>query len=645
MNNKESELYNVEMQKDFFNNILNIIEEYLNYIISYSSLTKEYMKNINSIQKQYEEKIKITRNELKNEKKYHLSHFFLILNAMPKINSLYLENTKFFIKNMDISINSLQKYIEEKKILMNKMLDNLNNDEKDLLIKINDIEKEKNIYFNSLSATEKIVTEYYMNKLKIEESSKNKSNSDLKNLFILNNSIEEEMNKSINESKKIEKNYKLAISNSKIFKKAFIDTSNVTNFNIESISNDLILEIKQLVQQNIILLKNCYAIPLSEIDNNLSKLILNKEKENKILDKKFEKSNLKIKDKYQIISKKYPLQIFNKKNPFTTFEDDLEEISYIENDLLFYTAKTMFSSFTLIEDNYNIDFELEEGKRTTKKIISNLLLNIEKINIQSNLISFNENNDEKELKYVHENDIELLYMLLDKHCNQMIFLQIMSQFRTSGKFCMPNKVFEIIGKCLRIIIDTIKKEEDYHYAKNVIIISQTYFILKDNDKYYLHNLIKKHKLFSNMKFWEITLECSIKNEILKNQKNHKKANNEINNIDLKEEKEKANDIEGELHSEKYSDIAFGQIASIVNVMIDLDINIKDIRNFIEPKEKLYKLSKNHIKNIELVIENKYSNDFEQNFKDYNDSDNNDEIDNEINTNTNNKEKTNEINNK
>ena len=213
------------------------------------------------------------------------------------------------------------------------------------------------------------------------------------------------MNKSINESKKIEKNYKLAISNSKIFKKAFIDTSNVTNFNIESISNDLILEIKQLVQQNIILLKNCYAIPLSEIDNNLSKLILNKEKENKILDKKFEKSNLKIKDKYQIISKKYPLQIFNKKNPFTTFEDDLEEISYIENDLLFYTAKTMFSSFTLIEDNYNIDFELEEGKRTTKKIISNLLLNIEKINIQSNLISFNENNDEKELKYVHENDI------------------------------------------------------------------------------------------------------------------------------------------------------------------------------------------------------------------------------------------------
>jgi hypothetical protein len=513
------------------------------------------------------------------------------------------------------------------------------------------MEKEKNIYFNSLSATEKIVTEYYMNKLKIEESSKNKSNSDLKNLFILNNSIEEEMNKSINESKNIEKNYKLAISNSKIFKRAFIDTSNVTNCNIESISNDLILEIKQLVQQNIILLKNCYAIPLSEIDNNLSKLILNKEKENKILDKKFEKNNLKIKDKYQIIPKKYPLQIFNKKNPFVTFVDDSKEISYIENDLLFYTAKKMFSSFTLIEDNYHIDFELEEGKRTTKKIISNLLLNIKKINIQSNLIPFNENNDDIELKYVHENDIELLYMLLDKHCNQMIFLQTMSQFRTSGKFCMPNKVFEIIGKCLRIIIDSIKNEDDYYYAKNVIIISQTYFILKDNDKYYLHNLIKKHKLFSNMKFWEITLECSIKNEILKNHKNHKKSNNEINNIDLEEkkEKEKANEIKEEIYSEKYSekysDIAFGQIASTVNVMIDLNINIKDIRNFIEQKEKLYKLNQNHIKNIELVIENKYSNDFEKNFKDYNDSDNNDEIDNEINTNTNNKEKTNEINNK
>ena len=137
-----------------------------------------------------------------------------------------------------------------------------------------------------------------------------------------------------------------------------------------------------------------------------------------------------------------------------------------------------------------------------------------------------------------------------------------------------------------------------------------------------------------------TFEISIKKEIIRTQKyenlqKEKKIKNKSDNIEIENEKE--------INYEKYSDIAFGQIASITNSMIDFDINIKDIRSIIEPKEQLYKLNQNHINNIELIIENKLnSNDKEEEEK-IESNKNNENIKNHININ-NNEINTNHINN-
>ena len=320
----------------------------------------------------------------------------------------------------------------------------------------------------------------------------------------------------------------------------------------------------------------------------------------------------------------------NKANKvFVSIEDGIERINYIENDLLFLTAQKMFTSFSLIKNEYNIDFKLEEEKRTTRKIISNILLNIEKKfkkselkklikenKIKNNIINDKKdnNNDKKELKYIHENDIQLLYTLLDKHYNRVIFLQTMSQFRTSGRYCMPLKVFEVVGKCLNIIIDKVVRDDDYSTAKTAVVLSQTYFMIKDDQRFYLHNLIKKHKLFQNMKFWEKTLDLSIKEEItkntnIKNNKNIKSENKNQNqkDVDILDKSDNEGELKNEssgLSQDKYSDIAFGQIASIVNSMIDFDVEINNIRSIIEPKIHLYNLNQNQKNNIELVIESK-----------------------------------------
>ena len=617
MSEEESELYDINIPKFVYNKLVQISEIYLKYISGYKSLTKDYIKNLKSIHKTYDDKIKSIKSEFGKNKYFNLSLLFPILNAIPSINFSFVDSLQFFMNELEKLVEGIQNFMKEKKIIYNKFFQNYNDAKKDLLIKMNDLEKEKINYLNNLSLTEKAISDYYKNKLKIEDYSKEHNNennyvnnnekNELKNLFIENNNLETQMEKMIKDSQNIEKNYKTLIGNSKLFKKTFFFSSNTTYENIKSISYEIIIEIKNFIQNIIILLKNCYTIPLKEIDADLSMLIKNKEEYNKKFNNIFENIKEKVSDQFLIEAKKYSLKVFNSDNiNHFIFEDDPNDDSnYIDSDLDYLIAKTMLSSFTFINEKYKINFDLEDEKRTTNKIMSNLLYNIDSIDTndeKENNIDNKEINDlseknNNELKYVHENDIQQLYKLLNNHHNRAVCLQTISHFRTSGKFCIPPKVFDIIGKCLLIIIDNVIKDEDYKMAKTAMILSQTYFKMDDkNEKYYLQNVIKDHKLFSNNEFWEKTLDNSLKNEINR-VKNIKKENEFKNEINIEDE-----------NIEKYNDIAFGQIVSLVNSMIDFDINIEIIKKIIEPKIEEYKLNENHRQNINLVMQNKTNTD-------------------------------------
>ena len=606
MNEENSELYDINIPKFVYNKLVQISEIYSKYISGYKTLTKDQIKSLKGIHKVYDEKIKVIKSECGKSKYFDLSLFFPILNSIPSINSSFVESLQFMINELEKLFDGLQNFMKEKKIIYNKFFQNYNDTKKDLLIKMNDLEREKNNFLQNLSLTEKSISDYYKNKLKIEDYSKGHNNAnnneknELKNLFIQNNNLETQMEKSIKESQIIEKNYKLIISNSKLFKKTFFISSNTTCENIKSISYDIIIEIKNFIQNIIILLKNCFTIPLKDIDADLLRLIKNKEEYNKKFNNIFENLKEKINDQFLIEAKKYSLKVFNSDNiNHFIFEDNPNDDSnFIDSDLDYLIAKTMLSSFSFINEKYKINFDLEDEKRTTNKIMSNLFCNIENIeenNEKENNIDNKESTESPEiknnelLKYVHENDIKQLYKLLNNHHNRAVCIQTLSHFRTSGKFCIPPKVFDIIGKCLLIIIDNVIKDEDYSMTKTEMILSQTYFKMDEkNERYYLQNVIKNHKLFSNMQFWENALDISLKNEI-KRVKNIKNGNeNKIENDDI----------------EKYNDIAFGQIVSLVNSMIDFDINKENIKKIIEPKIEEYKLNEGHKQNIDLVMQNK-----------------------------------------
>ena len=643
MSEETSELYDINIPKFVYNKLVQMSEIYLKYISGYKSLTKDYIKNLKSIHKTYDDKMKAIKSECGKNKYFNLSLLFPIINSIPAINFSFVESLQFFMNELENIVEGIQNFMKEKKIIYNKFFQNYNDAKKDLLIKMNDLEREKSNFLNNLSLTEKAISDYYKNKLKIEDYSKNHANennyvnnnekNELKNLFIQNNNLETQMEKSIKDSQSIEKNYKTIIGNSKLFKKTFFFSSNTTYENIKSISYEIIIELKNFIQNIIILLKNCYTIPLKEIDADLSMLIKNKEEYNKKFSNIFENIKEKVNDQFLIEAKKYSLKVFNSDNiNHFIFEDDPNDDSnYIDSDLDYLIAKTMLSSFTFINEKYQINFDLEDEKRTTNKIMSNLLYNIDTIdtknekenNIDNKEINNLSEKNNNELKYVHENDIQQLYKLLDNHHNRAVCLQTISHFRTLGKFCIPPKVFDIIGKCLLIIMDNVIKDEDYRMAKTAMILSQTYFKMDEkNEKYYLQNVIKDHKLFSNIQFWEKTLDNSLKNEINR-VKNIKKENESKNEIKIEDD-----------NIEKYNDIAFGQIVSLVNSMIDFDINIEIIKKIIEPKIEEYKLNENHRQNINLVMQNKENlNNNDTNIKinlDKNENNNEEEIKENIN---------------
>ena len=613
-----SELFDINIPKFIYNKLNQISEIYLKYISEYKSITKDYIKSMKGINKIYDEKMKVIKIEFGKNKYFDLSILFPILNSIPNINSTFVESLQFMVNELENLIKGLEKFMKEEKIIYNKFFQNYNDTKKDLLMKMNDLEKEKNKFLNNLSLTEKAISDFYENKIKIEDYSKEHNNqnyvnnnerNELKNLFIQNNSLEIQMDKSIKDSQNIEKNYKTLIANSKIFKKTFFFSSNSTYENIKSISYEIIIEFKNFIQSIIILLKNCYTIPLKDIDTDLSKLLKNKDDYNKKFNYIFENIKEKINDQFNIEVKKYSLKVFNSdnKNLFIFEDEPNDDSNYIDSDLDYLIAKTMLSSFSFINEKYQINFELEDEKRTTNKIMTNLLCNIENGQIEDkkndNDVEINEIKDISEnkvnkLKYVHSNDIQQLYKLLNKHHNRAVCLQSLSHFRISGNFCFPPYIFDVIGKCLLIIIDEVIKDEDYHMAKTAMILSQTYFKMDNKgEKYYLQNIIKDHKLFTNTHFWEKVLDISLRNEVNR-VKNIRNKNEDISQI--KEDKNKK--VEDDL--EKFNDIAFGQIISLVNSMIDFDINIVEIKKIIEPKIEEYKLNENHKKNIDLVIQNK-----------------------------------------
>ena len=414
-------------------------------------------------------------------------------------------------------------------------------------------------------------------------------------------------------SKKYEEFHKGSITASIKKHDKFVEECNSYRDKIKANACEIADEIKTLLCAFMLSLKNNYKQPLCSSDSYLNDFnkLNEKEEMDKIITSAFKTDN-QLKNfestKYQLKSfsrlkntnylqdeennnndKSNNIQNVNKRKIVEKLEDGFAEMSYICDESLVMTIKTLFENFKLIEKE-GFDMKFEEAKNRTQKYILKIISNMNNYPFAKEG-TYNENNIEKLQEYLDYKREELsnkeiidLTELLDTHENRIIFLQKLSDYRARGKFVLCDKDYILLSQLFNILSEKIQKDADYRTAEMVIILSQTYFIEEGTKKIYIQDSFKGNKVFKDKSFWEEFLCYSINKEIMKTL-----------NLDQKMQEDK------EKSDYKYSNVVFAQILTLIDNMFEFDLDCETIKDVLNPKISVYKLNDNFKETINDVI--------------------------------------------
>ena len=568
---------NVNLSLKYFHSLHKIYTTFLEYIKQYQFTSVEYHQKLILLNTTYKTKI-YDISRVINEK-LDFSVIFDFINTIPKIIDSYIENLLFFNEEVSKHINIFEdKSIEQIILTCESQFEDFKKDLKNQEEEINNL---KNEFFSEMEKTEIKTYDYYF----LEP----KYNMNIPEKYKTENIItENEMNKKIIDTKELENRYKEKINEGRKKEKKFIENSKFHCENIKKFTNELMEKIKKLVLNFLMALKNNFKLPEIEINSYLPKLIkLNESiKLDEMMQQKFK--NKKI-EKFLFNPEIYEMIIFKNKKKDKESKIIIEEIedkiskledglgfSYLINDEISYLTIKRMKIFELINIK-DLDLIKESEKIKMFQLTLKLFSNIKKDETEIN-------NDIN----IEQKDIELIESFLKKHHCKIVFLQKLSKFRVKGNYYLNKKMFEIFSKFFNHILNDIKEDDDVFSAKNIIVLSQTYYTKKNDKKIYLQEDVKNHDIFKNINFWEKLFNFFIEKETQK-YKNSKDIN-EINE----------NNIED--NNNNYSKIAYGQIMTICNNMIEFGLNKNDIYKVIEPKIKYYKLDEDLINNIKCVLE-------------------------------------------
>ena len=568
------EIENVTLSLEYFNSLKTLSSAFLDYIKQYHFLSVEFHQKLLLLNTTYKDKISEISKKIA-KKKLDFSQIFDFINSIPKILDSYIENLLFFTEEINKQINLFDdKNIEQIVLTCETQFKGF---KKELKSKVEEIDKIKQNFFNEMEKTEIITYNYYYLQPKYNSNIPEKYRDE--NIY---NIKEGEMDMKILDTKELENRYKEHINEGRKKENTFLENSKFHCENIKKFSNELMEKIKHLVLNFLMSLKNNFQLPEKEITSFLPKLI--KLDQNIKLDKIMEQHfiNQKI-GTFLFNPEIYKMKIFqrskkNKENNdiFNEIEDKIVELedsidrTYLILDEISLLTIQKMKCFQLINIK---DLNLEEEKEKIKMnhLTIKLLSNIKK------------EYTEKEELNITQNELDLIESLLEKRCNRIVFLHKLNKFRALGNYMVTKVLYSIISKYFIKILNFIKKDYDAFPAKNVIVLSQTYYMIEKEEKIYIQEDIKEHEIFKDNKFWENLFNFFMNKEIQKLRKS----------FDLNEEKSD--------EKSHYNKLAFGQIMTICNNMLEFGYNKDDIYKFIEPKIKYYNSDEISISSIKCVL--------------------------------------------
>ena len=581
MSVKCSEVVNYNICLGYYRLISQMFEEEIKYIRNYKVILNDYFKKALNLQVNIGSKLGKPPDEFSNADWLNFGPILKLTQQIPKMIQKQIENIKTFMDDLDKKTKALDDFLKDKSNIIKRFQLKYDNSNNDLIKKYIDVEKIKISFLNSINKTEDIIGRYYDNKNKLDAAKiTSKNENELKILNDKNKEYESMKKSLISTTKKYEKEYNNIVNKSTKIEDKFLTTINDCINGIKDVSCDLSIKLNEINVLFFTSIKDSFQKPLDIINANLSNSKNSNEKENmdktmvntfnnqsKLIHLLPEKYNLKSLDSNKTGKNKNSEENYfnSKKCGFVRFEDGFEDMSYFEDDIAFYTVKEMFSNFELI--NYNgVDIDIEEEKKMTKNYISKIIANM------SNL---KENNN---IKVEEKNN---LINLLHKHHNRIILLHKLNDYRAQCQYEIKESDYNILGELFFLLINQSKSENDFHCIEMVIILSKTYYILKDTKKIYLQNLIIDNSKFKTKEFWEELLLYSISKEVARS---NKETDNKLKT--------------------KNENIIFSQLLSSIDNMFDFGLDDNLIKEIIEPKIEYYKISDNLKDTINDVIVSK-----------------------------------------
>ena len=604
-----SEVENMNISINYYEFIKQMYENLTKYIKGYKSETNDYYKKLLKIHEKYYPKLSGIKEELKKVTNIKTNHIISLSSKVPKIIGQQITNLKYFIAGIETIIKSFDKTLKDKNSMSSKYQNEYDECRNSLVKKYKDIEKYKNIYFTNASQTEDLVYKYYLNKTPhLDNSSRTQETNTPTSI------TETQMENSIKQTKKFEKEYLNLIKTAKPLEDKFFELSDGSNDNMKRISCEIITKMKDNIVDFLLLLKNCFKLPMSEIDTYLPELI--KLDENKKIEHIINSTYKKDHNLIPIKAENYNLRLIDKQN-----ENPEDEDNYmIENEEILSTIKKMKENFELIENNSIEKLNNQEKLRTkelTLRLLSfskNIIKEIEEENDsindknkneenkvipenkEENINNIKENKNDNDNKNDTENkysitkeEVDELSKLIENKGNRVIFLRKINTFRKYGDLEIPEREFNIICDLLNKTINIFKKENDIASMNNIIILSQTYYkIDSNNSKIYIQKIIKKNGIFRKKEFWDDLVNSIIIKEVQKH------INKDMNDP-------KFIDSQRSMENQKYEKIIFAQMLPLINNMIEFDLDDDIIKSIVQILISYYKINEESSKTIYEMI--------------------------------------------
>ena len=591
----------INISHDYMENYQNAVNNYIKTIKFYTN-KKQIINIIIKIINGYKESFIAFKKNLIQVKSNLIKPFYDEVKKKFKFtdNFYFFDNQLLYTLNQVVSsqinystniINDIEKNLLKENSLNNDFIDNLQqkknilqNNQKKMEKLYTEYNNEHKKFIKSFHSIENDIQEYY-------ESKRNNENNNIKNKIDI---FMEEANNI--HSIYLQVHYKFKDNNKSYF--------NLYEKNMKDLE-------KEIIKNENLIGNNINFLLLTVINNNISFLnILTNFKGDKKITELFQKNNYNLineekkasddynlffeqslskleknyeKEKYKVkaihtrvISNKMSKEAINIINALSeefSIEDYHEKPTLILLEEDVFNIVKFFYSFTFVDKT---EYDLIIGEKKIEVInLTNKLL-------QPGLIK-TKFKEYKDLLPINDEEIKLLRDYIGKNREYRDeFLKVINNYRTFGKLELPEREYDLIGNYFIQIIDCIfeeKSEKDFKMIKSTILMSQTFFVIKNNEKLYLIEKIKGHKLFLEIEYFTKYMKFCIEEMYLNNDKSKV--------VKFTKNKE---------------EMLFSSIITFFNYMKELEVPINHIKQIIDNISKEYEMSEDLKNNINNAIE-------------------------------------------